>query len=372
MAAMIEAPVVCVNVMRGGPSTGLPTKVEQCDLNQAFGASSGDFPRMIVAPRDAIDSYEATVEAFNIAEVFQLPVIMITDLLLAEHRSTIDADAISSDVPIERGEWATESNGQYRRYKMTPSGVSPRARPGTKGFVHVSGTDEHDEAGLLISDERTNAAIRRKMHEKRMKKMEGVLAVLKAPELEGPADADLTLVGWGSTYSVIVEAAELFNAAGTTTNRIHFKYMLPFHAKEALKILESCKTTVCIENNYSGQFARHLRAETGYSMDHLVTRYDGEPFRPADLVARVTAALEGTVDLRVTEDEAREMAYHFAEVKAGDKWRPGNLTKVENGAYDEPVWEVELIGRAELDPQGTLVIGMDTGSVHSWTSERSS
>ena len=141
-------------------------------------------------------------------------------------------------------------------------------------------------------------------------------------------------------------------------------------SQEAREILESCKTTVCVENNYSGQFARHLRAETGYSVDHLVTRYDGEPFRPADLVARVTAALEGTVDLRVTEDEAREMAYHFAEVKAGDKWRPGNLTKVENGAYDEPVWQVELIGRAELEPQGTLVIGMDTGSMHDWTPDQ--
>jgi 2-oxoglutarate ferredoxin oxidoreductase subunit alpha len=326
---------------------------------------------MIVAPCDAIDSYDATVEAFNIAEVFQVPVIMITDLLLAEHRSTIDADAITPDVPIERGEWATASDGEYRRFKLTPSGVSPRARPGTAGFVHVAGTDDHDEAGYLISDERTNAAIRRKMHEKRMKKMDGILAALKAPELEGPADAEVTLIGWGSTYSVIAEAAAKMNAAGTTTNQLHFKYMLPFHAKEALAILSRCKCTVMVENNYSGQFARHLRAETGFSVDHLVTRYDGEPFHPSDVVERVGAALEGAVDLRVSESEAREMAYHFAELKAGHKWRPGALARVENGAYDEPVWEVELIGRAELEPQGTLVIGMDTGSMHDWKPERS-
>src|SRR5712691_9466373 len=108
MAGMIETPVVIVNVQRGGPSTGLPTKSEQGDLNQAIGASQGDFPRVIVAPKDAIDSFHTTVEAFNLAETFQLPVIVLSDLMLGEHRSTVDPESIPCDVPIERGEWVTE------------------------------------------------------------------------------------------------------------------------------------------------------------------------------------------------------------------------------------------------------------------------
>src|SRR4030095_107887 len=108
MAGMIETPVVVVNVQRGGPSTGLPTKTEQGDLNQVMGASQGDYPRVVIAPRDATDCFHSTVEALNLAETFQLPVILISDLLLGEHRSTIEPEAISHDVPIERGEWGTE------------------------------------------------------------------------------------------------------------------------------------------------------------------------------------------------------------------------------------------------------------------------
>ncbi|PYQ16507.1 MAG: hypothetical protein DMF79_18535, partial [Acidobacteria bacterium] len=235
MAGMIETPVVVVNVQRGGPSTGIPTKTEQGDLNQAFGASQGDYPRVIVAVKDALDCFHATVEAFNLAETFQLPVILISDLLLGEHRSTVDPEAIPSKVPIERGEWVTELapeaslNGGYKRYALTPSGVSPRARPGRAGMIYVSGTDDHDEKGILISDEHTNPAIRRKMHEKRMRKMDGVRARLKPPVLEGPAAAEVTLIGWGSTWSVIQEAAAELTRSGLKTNQLHFKYIHPFH-----------------------------------------------------------------------------------------------------------------------------------------------
>src|SRR5262249_39225066 len=152
------------------------------------------------------------------------------DLLLGEHRSTVDPESVSSQVPIERGEWVTAldpeeaRNGGYKRYALTPSGVSPRARPGVAGCIHVSGTDDHDEKGILISDEHTNAAIRRKMHEKRMRKMDGVRAQLKPPVLEGPPRAEVTLVGWGSTWSVIREAAAQLSQGGLATNQLHFKY----------------------------------------------------------------------------------------------------------------------------------------------------
>ena len=371
MAGMIEAPVVIVNVQRGGPSTGLPTKSEQGDLNQALGASQGDYPRVVIAPRDAIDSFDTAVEAFNLAESFQLPVILLSDLLLGEHRSTVDPEAISHQVPIERGEWVTEldleqsRNGGYKRYALTASGVSPRARPGTPGTIHVSGTDDHDEKGILISDEHTNPAIRRKMHEKRMRKMEGVRARLKPPALEGPAQARVTLIGWGSTWSVIGEAAGRLTAAGTPTNQLHFKYLHPFHGTEARSILEGCKRTIVVENNFTGQFARHLRAESGFTVDHVLTRYDGEPFEPRYIVERVAALLEGRpVDLKVEEQEAREMAYHYIRIHMQDRTRPARLKQVAAPEYGEPVWEVELVGRSNGQPEATLVIGMDTGSTY--------
>ncbi len=370
MAGMLETPVVVVNVQRGGPSTGLPTKTEQGDLNQAIGASQGDFPRVIIAPKSAIDCYDTAVESFNLAETFQLPVIVISDLLLGEHRSTIDPEAISPDVPIERGEWATELNsentlnGGFKRYRLTPSGISPRGRPGTPGLIHTSGTDDHDERGILLSDEHTNAAVRRKMHEKRMKKVDGVLRRLKAPVLEGPAEASVTLIGWGSTWSVIAEAAAQLTRGGVTANQLHFKYLHPFHATEARAILERCPRTIVIENNFSGQFARHLRAESGFTVDHVLTRYDGEPFEPTYIAERVKALLEGRPgDLRVEEHEAREMAYHYVRVYMQDKARPGRLARAKDG-YAEPVWEVELVNRADGRPEGQLVIGMDTGSMY--------
>jgi 2-oxoglutarate ferredoxin oxidoreductase subunit alpha len=370
MAGIIETPVVVVNVMRGGPSTGLPTKSEQGDLNQAVGASQGDFPRVILAPRDAEDCFHASVEALNIAETFQLPVIILTDLYLAEHRSTVDLDAFSPEVPIERGEWVTEANGEYRRYQLTPSGLSPRARPGTKGAIHVSGTDEHDEHGILISDEHTNPAIRRKMQEKRMRKMEGVRKHLPPPALEGPAHAEATLIGWGSTWGVLQEAAERLARRGVAVNRLHFKYLVPFHERETRAILDGCNRTVVVEVNFAGQFARHLRAETGFTVDHVLTRYDGEPLEPGWVADRVQAWLKGEPeDLRVTEAEAREMAYHFIRLRLGDKARPVAVEASANG-FEEPVWRVRLADRESGDPEGTLVIGRETGSVHAFEKER--
>jgi len=371
MAGMIETPVVIVNVQRGGPSTGIPTKTEQGDLNQVLGASQGDYPRVIIAPRDAVDCFDAAVEAFNLAETFQLPVILISDLLLGEHRSTVDPEAVSNKVPIERGEWVTKLtqedsvNGGYKRYALTPSGISPRARPGLEGLIHVSATDDHDERGILISDEHTNAAIRRKMHEKRMRKMEGLRARLKPPVLEGPVDAEITLLGWGSTWGVIREAAAQLTKAGTRTNQLHFKYIHPFPQTEVRAILEACKRTIVVENNFTGQFSRHLRAETGFNVDHVLTRYDGEPFEPAYITRRVKALVDGRpVDLKVEEHEAREMAYHYIRIHMQDRTRPARLKQQKSDGHGEPVWEVELVGRTDGRVEGMLVIGMDTGSIH--------
>lgn len=369
-AGMIEAPVVIVEVQRGGPSTGLPTKTEQADLNQVFGASQGDYPRVIIAPADVTDCFYTTVQAFNLAEKYQLPAIIITDLLLSEHTETIEPDMLTHDVPIERGEVITEwseENGPYKRYAFTKSGISPRALPGTPGTTYVAGTDDHDEFGILISDMFTSPPMRRKIQEKRMKKLELALNELEPPKLEGPAEADVTLIGWGSTRGVIAEAVRALGEQGIRANQLHFKYLQPFHTKEAREILKGCRKTICVEVNYTGQFARFLRAETGFSVDDLILKYDGEPFEPHHIVDDVKAILEGRPRSKdVTQEEAREMAYHYIRTHLGETVRPGRIKRVGPDGYDEPIWLIDVVSRDSGEKHGELLIGVETGSTYSW------
>jgi 2-oxoglutarate ferredoxin oxidoreductase subunit alpha len=373
MAGIMEAPVVIVEVQRGGPSTGLPTKTEQGDLHQVYGASQGEFPRLIVCPRDIADAYETTVEAFNMAEKYQLPALIMSDLLLSEHPETVDREVFRHDVKIDRGEtvseWNVEKDGKYKRFRFTESGVSPRAIPGTANTLYVSGTDDHDEESILISDMFTSPPVRRKIVEKRARKVENMLKELPAPKLEGPADAELTLVGWGSTYGAIREAAELLTAGGIKTNYLIIKYIAPFHAKEVSEILSKCKKKISVEFNYTSQMARHIKAETGISMDGHVTKYDGEPIEPQYVLAHVKDILAGKkACLDVSEDEAREIAYHYLRTHYQERLRPGALTKEEKNGHGEPTWKVELVERTSGNKAAEMVVGVFTGSTHSYKS----
>ena len=369
-AGMIEAPVVIIEVQRGGPSTGIPTKTEQADLNQVFGASQGDYPRVIIAPTDTTDCYYSAVEAHNLAEKYQLPVTIISDLLLSEHPETIEAGALRNDVPIERGEivsdWSQEK-GQFKRYAFTRSGVSPRALPGTEGAMYVAATDDHDEEGVVISDVFTNPPVRRKIQEKRMRKLDKVLQELTPPKLEGPPDAEVTLIGWGSTKGVIGEAIALLAEQGIRANHLQIKYLYPFHASEVSEILRGTKRTVCVECNYTGQFARHLRAETGFGVNDLILKYDGEPFEPHHIIEQLRAILEDQPrSTDVTLEEAREMGYHYVRVHLADKVRPGKIEKIEESEYGEPLWQIEMVARDGGEKRGDLSIGAATGSTYSW------
>ena len=297
-AAMMEIPVVFINVQRAGPSTGVPTKTEQGDLWQVLGASQGDFERFIVAPRNALDAFNTLPELFNLIDRCQCPGIVISDLLISEGTFSIDPDQINLQPKVDRADLLSEASqgNTYRRYENTESGISPRALPGLEGYVHVVATDEHDEDGVLISDEFTNPHKRQKMVEKRARKLAGSFNQIAPPKLEGPQEAEVTLIGWGSTHGVIKEAIEQLSHQGVTANQLAMKWIVPFHSKAVTDILSRAKRTIVVENNYSGQFYRYLRSETGLSVDGHIRKYDGEPFMPHHIVEGVLEQLAGKTD----------------------------------------------------------------------------
>jgi 2-oxoglutarate ferredoxin oxidoreductase subunit alpha len=304
-ASMMEIPCVFINVQRAGPSTGVPTKTEQGDLWQALGASQGDFERIIVAPADALDAYNTIPEVFNLSDKYQCPAIVITDLLISEGTFSVAPDTIDLHPDIQRGAMLTEpaDSDEYLRYEITESGISPRAVPGLKGHVHVVATDEHDQDGVLISDEYTNPLKRRAMVEKRARKFQDLAAQVAAPELEGAPDAEVTLIGWGSTHGVINEAIGQLAEDGIIANHLSIKWMVPLHGEVIAEIVGNAKKTIIVENNYSGQFYRYLRSETGLGVDGHIRKYDGEPFMPHHIADGVKEQLAGTTDLTVPTQE---------------------------------------------------------------------
>jgi 2-oxoglutarate/2-oxoacid ferredoxin oxidoreductase subunit alpha len=312
MSAMMETPVVVINCQRAGPSTGVPTKTEQGDLWQMLGAAFGDYPRVIAAPVDIADCFKLIPEIFNIADRYQCPGLVLCDLLLSEGRLSVQPKDLNFDPPIDRGELITSnsgaphaasSNGNYKRYKITDSGVSPRAVPGVPGHIHTVATDEHMEDGVLISDEFTNPIKRREMMEKRMRKVAGIEASVPLPVLSGLRDAEVTLIGWGSTKGVIEEACEILNDQGISANQLQIRWLVPLHGDAILEILKDSRHTIIVENNFSGQFARYLRSETSFVPNGHIRKYDGEPFMPHHLVEAVKEQLAGNTKLSVPMHE---------------------------------------------------------------------
>ncbi|MBX6378515.1 MAG: 2-oxoacid:acceptor oxidoreductase subunit alpha, partial [Clostridia bacterium] len=297
MAGMGEIPVVVVLAQRGGPSTGLPTRTEQGDLLFAIHASQGEFPRVVLAPGSHRRCFRAGWRAFNLAERYQCPVIVLTDQFLASSLRSLPLDAFDlGAVRIDRGHtWTAEElerlEEPYRRYALTPSGISPRALPGHPRGVFAITTDEHDETGH-ITEEIVN---RRRMMEKRLRKLDQALGEMEGPLRYGPEEADLTLITWGSTWGPACEAADLLQADGLRANVLHFEDLWPFPAEKARAALAGVRRSVCVEQNATGQFARFLRMCTGFQVDGQLHKYDGRPFSPQEIAAGVAkeAALVG-------------------------------------------------------------------------------
>jgi 2-oxoglutarate ferredoxin oxidoreductase subunit alpha len=288
MAGITETPIVVVEGQRPGPAVGLPTRTEQGDLEFLIHAHHGEFPRAVLAPATIEDAFWITVKAFNLAEKCQTPVLILTDQHLASSYATVNEFDLSK-VIIDRGLLYLPQEGrteEYKRHKVTPSGISPRAFPGQEGVLVVTDVDEHDEAGHLIED----ARIRTEQVQKRLRKAFSLKKEISPPRLYGAKKADTTLVGWGSTYGAIREAVDILRKKGADVNLVHLNELWPFPAEPVADALDSARQTYVIENNATGQLAHLIRAETGKKATGRISKFDGRPFTPASIVQEVGKA----------------------------------------------------------------------------------
>jgi 2-oxoglutarate ferredoxin oxidoreductase subunit alpha len=290
LAGITETPVVVYDAQRPGPATGLPTRTEQADLLFVMHASQGEFPRFVLAPGTVEESFRVGWQVFNLAERYQTPTLVLSDHYLAATYRTIEADALGFDqVDIDRGELLTKDDldhleQPYKRYKVTESGVSPRATPGHPNAVWVSTANEHDEFGAISED----AQNRKAQADKRMRKMEGMSKEVAAPGLYGPKGADVTFVSWGSTYGPVREAVDrLNNEEAGRANVLHFSALHPF-PPGAAAALERAERTIVVEGNATGQLETLIRARTGLSMEGSIRKYDGRAFSPEYIVAHLS------------------------------------------------------------------------------------
>jgi 2-oxoglutarate ferredoxin oxidoreductase subunit alpha len=284
LAGLTETPVVLVDAQRPGPAVGLPTRTEQGDLEFVIHAHHGDFPRAVLAPATVEDCFWLTVKAFNLADMYQVPVILLTDHHLATSVARVERFDLSR-VVIDRGQLLTSAGGEYARHRITESGVSPRALPGMDRGLVVTDSDEHDEAGHMTE----SARVRTDQVDKRLRKLEGLRRDIACPRRYGPDRAETKLVGWGSTYGALREAVDLLRSENVDVNLLHLNELWPFPAGSLAAALDKAKRSYVVEGNATGQLAHLIRAETGRDVTGKVLKYDGRPFSPAVIAARMRA-----------------------------------------------------------------------------------
>lgn len=285
LAGITEIPVVIVDVQRGGPSTGLPTKNEQSDFNAALFGTHGEIPKIVIAPNSVEDAFYDTIQAFNLADQYQCPVIILTDLAMGMGKQTVEPLDYDK-VTIDRGKFLGNEElpeletELFQRYLLTEDGISPRVIPGQKnGIHHVTGV-EHNEIGRPSE----NNLNRKKMMEKRLKKIENISfdtpVFKKAPHDE----ADLLIVGIGSTQGSITEAIGRLEKDGLKVNQAHVRLVWPFPKDEMKELMDRAKKVVVVENNGTGQIANLAKLQIGMAEKvESLLKYDGNPFLPEEI-----------------------------------------------------------------------------------------
>jgi 2-oxoglutarate ferredoxin oxidoreductase subunit alpha len=288
---MTETSPVIVLVQRPGPSTGLPTYTAQGDLRFAIHASQGEFPRIVIAPGNVEECFCMTLEAFNLAEKFQIPALIISDKYLAESHGTAELFD-QNRIRIDRGNIITEYGGteEYRRHKLTEDGVSPRAVPGTKGVIVRTNADEHNELGFTTED----PALATEMADKRFRKLDALVKELETIEtvkFYGSEEADATVLAWGSTKGPIREAMKNLGKEDVKINYLQVLYLSPFPTAKVKKVIESAKKTIIVENNVTSQLSSLIQEHLLTTVDHTILKYDGRPFNPEALASKIKEVL---------------------------------------------------------------------------------
>jgi len=283
---------------RGGPSTGLPTRQDQGDLRFALHPAQGDFPHIVVAPADQQQIFDDSFEAFNWADRYHMPVVVLVDKYLSTQASTID-ELKMDNLTIDRGPRyrpngrANGAGDGYLRYEFTETGVTPRSFPGEEGGIFWSTSDEHDQRGHITED----AENRILMMEKRMKKLD--LAAREIPSerktsVYGPEDADVTLVGWGSVKGAVLDAMDVLEREdGLKVRFLQIRLMRPFPVDEVTRALAGARRLVLVENSYSGQLGGLVREMTGIELPQKILKYDGRPFSEEEMVEAIRQAVAG-------------------------------------------------------------------------------
>lgn len=275
LAGMTETPVVVVDAQRPAPATGFPTRTEQADLDFLIHAGHGEFARAVYTPGTIEEAFYLTIKAFDTAEKYQIPVLIMTDQHLADSYRAIEPFDLTG-VKVKRHIISKEDSKKaagYKRYQLTASGISPRAIPSWIEDVIYVDSDEHDEEGHITED----AGVRIKMVEKRFyKKMSALSGEIETPTAYNTDKAEIVLAGYGSTYGVMKEACE--SSKSRKTGFMHLSQVWPFPAENVNQLLKSAKKIITVENNAGGQFARLMRRESGLKASDSILRFDGRPF----------------------------------------------------------------------------------------------
>lgn len=285
-----ETPVIVVDAQRAGPSTGMPTRPEQGDLNLVVGGGHGDFPRIVLAPGTVEECYTLMVDACELSDKYQCPVFFLTDLNLSEGKKTV-LEEVFQRPRVVRHAVMREKDVQgktYRRFEVTPSGVSPRSLPGTPGAVFKVSGAEHDEFGFVSIDARKRAA----MVEKRMRKLQTYLREdWKPPQVFGTVRGNPVMVGWGNTRPVLEEARGILNRRGVPVALVHFTHIFPLHRGKLEALFADAGPVVVVEQNFTGQFADLLQRELRIAT-RRVNKYNGVPLYPTEVADAVERALQ--------------------------------------------------------------------------------
>lgn len=281
LSGMTETPMVIYIGQRPGPATGLPTRMEQGDLNLALYAGHGEFPRIILTPGNLEDCFYLAQAAFNMADKFQVPVFILSDQYLADSCYNTKSFELKK---VDISEYIKKTYADYKRYAFAENGISPRGIPGFGNGLVVVDSDEHDEEGHITED----LDMRINMVNKRMAKLNLITEDFIWPEFFGEETAEILVTGWGSTCNMIKEALNEINNPNIAF--LYFKQVYPIN-KNVLGYFQKAKKIICVENNYTGQFANLLKLELGISVDLKILKYNGMPFSVEELTWKINEVI---------------------------------------------------------------------------------